>query len=138
MYQNRLLQERAVQELEVRATGGDTQEKESLKRRMKKHRESILQARDGCCFLCKRSGNYRIHEQLHRHHVYGGVANRSISEAEGFIVYLCPNHHNMSKEGVHHNAKNMLIVRQAMQRKFEENHTRKEFMLLIGKNYLDE
>lgn len=72
---------------------------------------------------------------LHKHHIYGG-ANRKISEQEGFYVYLCPRHHNMSDEGVHFDKELDTDLKQECQRKYEEEHTREDFMRLIGRNYL--
>lgn len=73
---------------------------------------------------------------LHKHHIYGG-ANRSISEKNGFYVYLTPHWHNMSDKGVHFNKELDLRLKTECQRKYEETHTRAEFMALTGRNYLD-
>lgn len=76
---------------------------------------------------------------LHKHHIYAG-GRRSISEREGFWVYLIGALHNQSEDGVH--GKNGhcldLMLKQHCQKKYEETHSREEFMKLIGKNYLDE
>lgn len=102
----------------------------------KKHTPSILQKKDGCCYLCMRlHGDYRKHAVIHEHHVYGGP-NRPISEAQGFKVYLCLEHHETGPEAVHRNHEIMLLVQQDMQRAFEKSDTRDHFMQLIGKNYL--
>ena len=42
----------------------------------------------------------------------------------------------MSDSGVHFNRALDLALKVECQRKFEETHTREEFMKLIGKNYL--
>ena len=89
--------------------------------------KSILQE-DKKCFIC---GSHYVHD----HHVYFG-ANRKASENNGFKVYLCPAHHNLSKYGVHFNRLLDLELKKLCQIKFEETHTREEFMKLIGKNYL--
>ncbi len=73
---------------------------------------------------------------LHKHHIYGG-ANRKISEKNGFYVYLTPHWHNMSDKGVHFNKELDLRLKRECQAKYEETHTRAEFMALIGRNYLD-
>ena len=77
-------------------------------------------------------------ENLHEHHIYGGVANRKISEANGFKVYLVGYLHNQSDIGVHgKDGKDLdLWLKKRCQQKFEETHTRAEFMKLIGKNYI--
>lgn len=72
---------------------------------------------------------------LHKHHIYGGP-NRRVSEANGFWVWLRPEWHNMSDHGVHFNMVLDMKLKQECQRKYEETHTRDEFMALIGRNYL--
>lgn len=81
------------------------------------------------CFVCGTTKN------LHRHHVYGG-SNRKISDKEGFVVDLCFEHHNGSDKGVHFNPKLDLHIKQVFQKEYEKNHTRDEFIKLIGRNYL--
>lgn len=51
-------------------------------------------------------------------------------------VYLCPGHHTAGAEAVHNNHKNMRLLQQDGQRAYEREHTRAEFMELIGRNYL--
>lgn len=80
------------------------------------------------CYICRLP-------YVHKHHIYGG-ANRSISEKNGFWIYLCPAHHNMSNKGVHFDRQLDLRLKVLCQEKFEETHTREEFFQLIGKNYL--
>lgn len=71
-------------------------------------------------------------------HIYYGHANRKISEEQGFWVYLAPWLHNQSNEGVHGKNGHELdiMLKQHCQRKYEETHSREEFMKLIGRNYL--
>lgn len=74
---------------------------------------------------------------LHRHHIYGGVANRKLSEEDGCWCYLCPRHHNMSNMGVHFNKTLDLKLKQCCQKKWEEkNGDRTAFIQRFGKNYL--
>lgn len=93
--------------------------------------DSILQ-NEKVCYITGRTDN------LHKHHIYFGNPNRKISEKNGFWVYLTGELHNQSNEGVHCiNGKALdLRLKQDCQRKFEETHSRKEFMELIGMNYL--
>ena len=107
-----------------------------MKSKRKRHKASIIHVKDGTCYLCMMEGNYRRHMVLHKHHIFSGVANRKISEAEGFTCWLCPAHHEFSSAAVHRNAENMAILRRIAQREYEKTHTREEFMDLIGKNYL--
>ena len=90
---------------------------------------SILQ-NERCCFLCGST------VWLEEHHIFGG-ARRKISEKHGFKVYLCHYCHNAPPLGVHHNKERRLFLQEQCQKKYEETHSREEFMALIGKNYLD-
>lgn len=94
------------------------------------HSVSVLQGKTKECYVTGRTDN------LHRHHVYGG-SNRKISDVNGFWIWLIPELHNMSDEGVHFNKELDIKLKQDCQRQFEaDGHTREEFMSLIGKNYL--
>lgn len=73
---------------------------------------------------------------VHKHHCYGGKANRRLSEKYGCWVYLCPKHHNMSNEGVHFNKYLDLMLKMYCQQEFEKEHTRDEFRAIFGKSYL--
>ncbi len=100
------------------------------------HPKSILQEKDGTCYLCARNGDYRK-KTVQEHHVFGGP-NRIHSESHGLKVYLCLQHHTAGPEAVHNNIQNMRTLQQDAQRAFEENHTREEFVKLIGRNFLEE
>lgn len=90
--------------------------------------ESIMQ--DGrFCYLCGSKVG------LESHHIFGGVANRPISEKYGLKVWLCHECHTGTDGAQYNKAKNLLLKQQA-QRAFEKNHTRAEWMQLIRKNYL--
>lgn len=92
--------------------------------------KSIFQT-DKECWLCKATNN------LHLHHIYHSTALRKISDKNGFVVYLCAIHHNMSNFGVHFNRDFDLLLKRECQKKFEETHSKEEFMKIIGKNYLE-
>ena len=51
---------------------------------------------------------------------------------------LCHYCHNEPPNGVHHNRENDLRLKKMAQRKFEETYSREYFMLIFGRNYLDE
>ncbi len=91
--------------------------------------KSIFQ-KEKRCYVCGRTDN------LHKHHIYYGAANRKKSEQNGFTVYLCAHHHNMSDFGVHFDRELDLQLKRECQKKFEKTHSREEFMAIIGKNYL--
>lgn len=82
------------------------------------------------CLICGRI------DGLHRHHVFYGTANRKQSEIYGCWVWLCAYHHNGSMASVHANAMMDARLKQECQRKFEETHTREEFMKIFGRNWL--
>lgn len=90
--------------------------------------KSILSSRREC-FFCHTPYN------LHKHHIYEG-RNRQRSEDNGFWVYLCANHHTMGPQAVHQNTEVNTNLKKLCQRAYEQNHTREEFMELIGINYL--
>lgn len=107
-----------------------------------KHKASILQEKDGTCYLCaKLKGEYGWQATLHEHHIFDGAANRRISEEEGLKVYLCVNHHMIGPEAVHGsqaNMKNVRLLQKDAQRAYEQTHSRAEFMALFGRNYLED
>lgn len=81
------------------------------------------------CYLCGKTVN------LERHHIFGGVANRKISEQLGLWVYLCHDCHT-GKNGAQYDKETNLRLKRDAQRAFEKTHTRDEWMKCIGKNYL--
>lgn len=94
--------------------------------------KSIMQTEKEC-YITGQTNN------LHKHHIYFGNPRRRISEENGFWVWLCGRLHNQSEDGVHgKNGHELdLMLKQHCQMKYEETHSREEFMKLIGKNYLD-
>lgn len=90
------------------------------------------------CYLCRKLFGICNDRGLHLHHVYEGWGNRSVSDRNGFVIWLCAKHHNMSEYGIHFNKDIDLEVKQDVQRMYEAEHSREEFMELIGRNYLDE
>ena len=90
--------------------------------------ESIVQSKKEC-IVCRTTIG------LHKHHVFFGQL-RKISEKNGFVVWLCGNHHNMSDNGVHFNKKLDNEIKKLTQEIFERTHSREEFIEIIGKNYL--
>lgn len=92
--------------------------------------KSILQDEKECYITGSRFN-------LHKHHIYFGNGYRRISEQNGFWVWIVGEYHNQSNIGIHCGNKDLdLKLKQDCQRKFEETHTRAEFMALIGRNYL--
>lgn len=102
----------------------------------KKHKASILQEKDGRCYLCMAmNDDYRIHPVVHDHHIFNGP-NRAISEELGLKVWLCPEHHVIGKAAVHNNSENMKLLKRKGQLEYEKDHTREEFIKRFGRSYL--
>lgn len=87
--------------------------------------------------MCRRYGPTEVH------HIFGGTANRRLSEEDGLWVYLCPSCHNRPPDGVHFNKKNMEWLHRTGQTAYELNRSdltaeeaREKFMERYGKNYL--
>lgn len=73
---------------------------------------------------------------VHIHHVFGG-ANRKHSEADGFIIPLRPEFHNMSDQGIHFNREMDLHYKRLCQEYFEKYMgTQKQFISRYGKSWL--
>ena len=83
------------------------------------------------CFLCGRK------TMLEKHHVFAGVANRRISEREGFWCHLCVECHR-GVDGAQYNSETGDYLKAVCQQAYEETHTHEEWMQLIRKNYLKE
>lgn len=83
------------------------------------------------CYIC--GGAYI----LECHHIFRGTANRKKSEKYGLKVWLCRNHHT-GPEGVHNNPDMDRVLKQMGQRKFEETHSRSDFIKEFGRNYLND
>ena len=99
---------------------------------MAKH--SILDGdRNGICYMCNRGIPTEVH------HIYFGAKNRKVSDRHGFIVHLCNDCHR-GTNGVHGKYGYLVdtYLKKSCQLKYEETHTRQEFMDLIGRNYIEE
>jgi hypothetical protein len=82
-----------------------------------------------CCYLCGAQTG------LEEHHVFGGVANRKISEKYGLKVWLCHEHHT-GKDGAQYNRNVNQGLKRLAQIAFEARHSHDEWMQVIRKNYL--
>ena len=71
---------------------------------------------------------------VEEHHVFDGP-RRKASEALGLKIYLCPEHHRTGRNSVHGNIYMMRFVQRIAQKKYEETHSREEWMRIMGKNY---
>ena len=98
--------------------------------------ESIIQQDKSYCFLCgSRTG--RGIDALEEHHCLEGNGKRAMSERYGLKVYLCGSScHRDGPSSAHKNKETKDMLHQLAQRKFEETHSRYEFVLLFGRSYL--
>ena len=92
-------------------------------------RFSIIQPELDRCWFCGKTG------VLHKHEVFFGTANRKKSIQYGMVVALCPEHHNMSSQGVHHNHRRDMELKRYAQHVFEEKYGHEKFMAVFGKDY---
>ena len=112
------------------------------KRKKKKHPPSILQADGSYCYICALFDGDFTPKQTQEHHIFPGTSLRTVSEANGFKVRLCPMHHEGDEHGVrlavHHPEYNNYarLLQQACQTKYERDHSREEWMALVGRSYL--
>lgn len=94
-----------------------------------KNRYSIIfQDLSKCCV----EGCSTPYYNVEKNEVYEG-AKRSASIKYGFICPLCCNHHRL----FHNDREFALYYKKMFQQKFEETHSRKEFLNIIYCNYLD-
>lgn len=89
----------------------------------------ILDTETGICFLCRR------HTETALHHIYFGP-KRKMSDKNGFTVFLCPDCHQYAPHAVHRCRETDLHLKGLCQAKYEETHSRADFMRLVGRNYL--
>lgn len=91
--------------------------------------KSILK-NEPVCFVCG------ITYGIQKHHIYGG-GNRQMSEKNGFWVYLCPRHHTRTIYSVHGDPDHKLDneLKKICQTVYERDHTREEFIKLVGRSY---
>lgn len=93
--------------------------------------------KDRTCYLCMMlHGDDSMKAVLQEHHIFGGTANRKLSERYGLKVYLCLDHHLTGTEAVHMNAKVAVLLKREGQRAFQKKYADKDFMKIFGKNYL--
>lgn len=93
--------------------------------------------KDGTCYLCMMlHDDDSIKEVRQEHHIFGGTANRKLSERYGLKVYLCLDHHLTGPEAVHKDVKIAILLKQDGQRAFRKRYPNMNFMKIFGKNYL--
>lgn len=77
------------------------------------------------------------YSNLHRHEVFFGV-NRQKSIKYGLVVFLTPELHNLSKNGVHFNKKFDTYLKKLGQKTAMDyyNWSLEDFMKIFGRSYL--
>lgn len=102
--------------------------------------KSIFGQAEGECYICAIKERYVYHSCLEEHHIFGGTANRKISERYGMKVKLCLHHHrgdaDGNKEAVHFNREMDVMLKQIGQERYEETYTREAFRRDFGKSWL--
>ena len=88
---------------------------------------SILQD-EKVCYLCGCERNLELH------HIFGGVANRPLSQRYGLVVWLCAKCHR-GIDGAQYCKEVNLRLKQEAQRAFVARHGTEEWMKLFKKNY---
>ena len=92
--------------------------------------KSIMQETKECYITgCK--------DNLHKHHIMHGIANRKKAEKWGCWVWLRADWHNMSDYGVHQDHNLDLCLKQTCQKKFEKLYGHDKWMEVFGRNYLE-
>lgn len=97
------------------------------------HKVSVLQGTEKRCYITGATMN------LEKHHIYYGSKMRSMSDRNGFWVWLIPELHRGAK-GVHGRDGHVLdmFLKRECQKAFEKEYSRELFMRIVEKNYLEE
>lgn len=74
---------------------------------------------------------------LHKHHIFG-AANRKLSEEDGLFIYLTPEMHNMSDNGIHFNTAFRDYAQSTAQITWMQhyNKTKEDFIKRYGRSYI--
>ena len=93
--------------------------------------KSILQNKKEC-YITGSTNN------LHKHHIFEGIANRKLSERDGLWLWLRADWHNLSDYGVHFNKELDLKLKRKAQLKWQEYYhkTKEDFIKEYGKSYI--
>ena len=104
-------------------SGSQNEETEEMK--------SIIQGEKKCFITGSTEG-------LHKHHCIGGI-NRKLADEDGLWVWLRWDYHIADSPNItpHNNAEASMYFKRLAQQKYEETHTREEFMARYGRNYLE-
>ena len=98
--------------------------------------KSIIQKKKEC-FICR--GNYDVEttNELHKHHIFEGTARRKQSEKYGLKIWLCHRHPTTNpRYSIRYQKQLDLELKQLAKKKFEETHSRKEYIEHFIQSYL--
>lgn len=90
-------------------------------KQLEKNRFSIFTTNFNKCYYCGKEGKMDLHE------IYGG-SNRKRSIENGFVVPLC--------RLCHSNEEIIQYLRIKIQKEYEKNHTREDFIKMFGKSLI--
>lgn len=93
----------------------------SKQKQLEKNRFSIFTTNFNKCYYCGKEGKMDLHE------IYGG-SNRKRSIENGFVVPLC--------RLCHSNEEIIQYLRIKIQKEYEKNHTREDFIKMFGKSLI--
>lgn len=81
--------------------------------------------------------NFRFSDRCHRHEVFGGF-NRQKSIEDGLVIFLTPEQHNMSNQGIHFNLDYDRMAKKKAQELWMSRYhgSIDDFIRRYGKNYL--
>ena len=103
-------------------------QKPKHKRRVPKAKNNPVPTEIEQCFFCDRWGYMQTHECI------GGNGRRQLSIRYGLQVKLCDTCHREITDNVR--LDRVQELKQWGQRKFEQEHSRDDFLKLFGRNYL--
>ena len=84
---------------------------------------------ENVCEVC--GGTYNVN----RHHIFGGCRKQT-SDKYGLTIFLCDDHHENHKTGVHHDPVLMDTIHVYGQELFSYKYPDLDFFQIFGKNYI--
>lgn len=91
---------------------------------------------DTYCYICANVYKEYNFTGTEEHHIFFGQGKKHLADEDGLTVHLCPEHHREGREAVHKNHLADMYLKTVAQAKYEETHTRDEFIRRYGKSYL--
>ena len=95
--------------------------------------KSIIQSKKEC-FICRINYDVETTTKLHKHHCFEDITKSNKFDLKIWLYYR--HHVNDPHYSMRYQKQLDLELKQLAQQKFEENHTRKEFIEHFIKSYL--